>query len=84
MATQLNKKVTQFLDSKGSLSTQQESLNKTLTQLTADKNAVNARLAETQKRLQAQFIAMDNAVSQFKNTGTFLTQFVASQTKTNN
>jgi flagellar hook-associated protein 2 len=84
VATQLNKKVTQFLDSKGSLSTQQETLNKTLTQLTADKNAVNARLAETQKRLQAQFIAMDNAVSQFKNTGTFLTQFVASQTKTNN
>ncbi len=84
VATQLSKKITQFLDTKGALSTQQESLNKTLTQLTADKNAVNARLAETQKRLQAQFIAMDKAVSQFKNTGTYLTQTLTPKNNNNN
>jgi flagellar hook-associated protein 2 len=84
IATQLSKKITQFLDTKGALSTQQESLNKTLTQLTADKNAVNTRLAATQKRLQAQFIAMDKAVSQFKNTGTYLTQTLTPKNNNNN
>jgi flagellar hook-associated protein 2 len=80
VATQLNTKITQYLDSKGALSTQQDSLNKTLTQLTTDKAAVNARLAATQKTLQAQYIAMDTAVSQFKNTGTFLTQALTPKT----
>ena len=80
VATQLNTKITQYLDSKGSISTQQDTLNKTLTQLTTDKAAVNARLAATQKTLQAQFIAMDTAVSQFKNTGTFLTQALTPKT----
>jgi flagellar capping protein FliD len=80
VATQLNTKIAQYLDSKGALSTQQDSLNKTLTQLTTDKAAVNARLAATQKTLQAQYIAMDTAVSQFKNTGTFLTQALTPKT----
>lgn len=83
VASQLNTKITQLLDTKGSLSTQQETLNKTLTQLTADKNTVNTRLAATQKRLQAQFIAMDTAVSQFKNTGTYLTQALTPKNTTN-
>ncbi len=83
VATQLNTKISQFLDSKGSLSTEQDTLNKTLTQLTADTNTVNTRLAATQKRLQAQFIAMDTAVSQFKNTGTYLTQALTPKTTTN-
>ena len=83
VATQLNTKLTQYLDAKGALSTQQDSLNKTLTQLTTDKAAVNTRLAATQKALQAQFIAMDSAVAQFKNTGTFLTQSLTPKTNTN-
>lgn len=83
IATQLNSKISQLLDSKGSISAEQDTLNKTLTQLTADKNAINTRLAATQKRLQAQFIAMDTAVSQFKNTGTYLTQALAPKTTTN-
>lgn len=80
IATQLNTKITQFLDAKGSLSLQQDSLNKTLTDLTTQKAEVQKRLDEKQKSLQAQFIAMDTAVSQFKNTGTFLTQAFASKT----
>ncbi len=80
VATQLNTKITQYLDSKGAISTQQDSLNKTLTQLTTDTAAVNTRLAATQKTLQAQYIAMDTAVSQFKNTGTYLTQALTPKT----
>ena len=74
VATQLNTKLTQFLDVKGSLSLEQDALNKTLTDLTTQKADVQKRLDATQKSLLAQFTAMDAAVAQFKNTGTFLTQ----------
>ena len=80
VAAQLDTKIAQYLDSKGALTTQQDTLTKTLTQLTTDKTAINARLAATQKTLQKQFIAMDTAVSQFKSTGTFLTQALAPKT----
>lgn len=84
VAAELNSKITQYLDSKGVLSSLQETENKKLAALDAQKIAVNTRLAATQKSLQKQFVAMDNAVSQFKNTGTLLTQFISSQTKSNN
>lgn len=84
VAKELDTKLSQFLDAKGPLSSLQDTLNKNLIKLAADRNAVNERLTASQKSLQKQFIAMDTAVSQFKNTGTFLTQFVASQTKTTN
>ena len=80
VATQLDTKLTQYLDTKGAISTEQDSLNKTLTDLTTQTTAVNARLAATQKSLQAQFTAMDSAVAQFKNTGSFLTQTFAPKT----
>ncbi len=82
IATQLNIKLKSYLDAKGTLSTQQDSLNAQLKQLTVDKAAVKTRLDASQKALTAQFNAMDAAVSQFKNTGTFLTQAFA--TKNNN
>ena len=80
VATQLNTAITQYLDTKGALSVQQDSLNKTLTDLTTQTTAVNTRLAATQKSLQAQFVAMDAAVAQFKNTGTYLTQALTPKT----
>lgn len=80
IATQLNAKLKSYLDAKGTLSTQQDSLNAQLKQLTVDKAAVQTRLDASQKALTAQFNAMDAAVSQFKNTGTFLTQTFAPKT----
>ena len=80
VATQLNVKLKSYLDAKGTLSTQQDSLNAQLKQLTVDKAAVQTRLDASQKALTAQFNAMDAAVSQFKNTGTFLTQAFANNT----
>ncbi len=82
IAVKINTSISQYLDAKGSLTLQQDSLNKQLVTLTTEKAAVEARLATSQKSLQKQFIAMDTAVSQFKNTGTFLTQ--ALTPKTNN
>lgn len=83
VSTRLNTTLSQYLDSKGSLSTQQDSLNKQLTQFAAEKDAVNKRLEATQKSLQQQFIAMDTAVSKFKSTGDFLTQALAPKTNNN-
>lgn len=83
IAKRLNTTVSQYLDSKGSLSNQQDSLNKQLTQLAAEKDAVNKRLEATQKSLQQQFIAMDTAVSKFKSTGDFLTRALAPKTNDN-
>lgn len=80
VATKLNTVITQYLDAKGSLSIQQDSLNKQLIQLTNDRTAVEKRLEATQKSLQQQFIAMDTAVSKFKSTGDFLTQALAPKT----
>ena len=80
VATQLNTKITQYLDSKSAISTQQDSLNKTLTQLTTEKADVNKRLAATQKALQQQYIAMDAAVAKFKNTATYLTNTLTPKT----
>lgn len=79
-ATQLNTKITQYLDSKSAISTQQDSLNKKLTQLTTEKADVNKRLAATQKALQQQYIAMDAVVAKFKNTATYLTQTLTPKT----
>ena len=83
VATRLNTTVSQYLDTKGSLSTQQDSLNKQLVQLATEKTAVEKRLESTQKSLQQQFIAMDTAVSKFKSTGDFLTQALAPKTNNN-
>ncbi|MDD5214134.1 MAG: flagellar filament capping protein FliD [Methylococcales bacterium] len=80
VATQLNTKLTQFLDAKGALSLEQDTLNKTLTDLTTQKANVQKRLDATQKSLLAQFTAMDAAVAQFKNTGSYLTQAFATKT----
>ena len=84
IATQLNSKLTQYLDAKGAISTAQDTLNKTLTDLTKQKADVQKRLDATQKTLQAQFIAMDQAVAQFKNTGTFLTQSLSKSNSNSN
>jgi len=84
IATQLNTKIKQYLDAKGTISTQQDSLNNQLKQLTVDKAAVQARLDASQKALTAQFNAMDAAVAKFKSTGTFLTQTFAAKNNTTN
>jgi flagellar hook-associated protein 2 len=41
------------------------------------KDTVNVRYQSVQQALQKQFLAMDSAVGQFKNTGTFLTSWIS-------
>jgi flagellar hook-associated protein 2 len=74
VATRLDSKLTEYLQSGGSLDSQQTSLGKKLTSYGVQRTAVQLRLDNLQKGLQKQFIAMDLAVGQFKATSTYLTQ----------
>lgn len=74
VATRLDAKLSEFLQSGGSIDTQQTSLGKQLKTLSTKRDAVQLRLDSLQKALQKQFIAMDTAVGLMKSTSSFLTQ----------
>lgn len=74
VAVRLNNRLTEYLQSGGTLDSQQTSLGKTLTSLSKQKTAVQLRLDNLQKGLQKQYIAMDLVVGQFKSTSSYLTQ----------
>jgi flagellar hook-associated protein 2 len=74
VATRLDSKLTGYLQSGGPLDSQQTSLGKKLTSFGVQRTAVQSHLDQMQASLQKQFIAMDLAVGQFKQTATFLTQ----------
>lgn len=77
VATQLDNKVRQYLQTGGSLDTRQSSLNKQLKSLSSRRDTVQLRLDNLQKSMQKQFIAMDVAVGRFQSTGSFLTNQLA-------
>jgi flagellar hook-associated protein 2 len=74
VAVRLDNKLSVYLQSGGALDSRQTSLNKTLTSLGNQRTNVQLRLDNLQNGLQKQFIAMDLAVGQFKQTASFLTQ----------
>ncbi|MFU8788422.1 MAG: flagellar filament capping protein FliD [Methylobacter sp.] len=72
VASRLNSKVMQYLQTGGALDTRQTSLNKQLKALGEKRDSVQLRLDNVQKSLMKQFIAMDIAVGRFQSTGSFL------------
>lgn len=77
VATRLNNKLSNFLQSGGPLDSQQASLKKRLSDLEDRKADVQLRLDNLQKSLQKQFTAMDLAVGQFNSTGSFLSNWIS-------
>jgi flagellar hook-associated protein 2 len=77
VATKLASKLSVLLQSGGPIDSQQTSLNQTISKLDDQKDTVNVRYQSVQQALQKQFLAMDSAVGQFKNTGTFLTSWIS-------
>ncbi|WP_446810001.1 flagellar filament capping protein FliD [Methylomonas sp. 2BW1-5-20] len=77
VATKLASKLSVLLQSGGSIDSQQTSLNKAISRLDDQKDDVNVRFQRVQQALQKQFLAMDSAVGQFKNTGNFLTSWIS-------
>ncbi|MGZ5054851.1 MAG: flagellar filament capping protein FliD [Methylobacter sp.] len=74
VATRLNSKITQYLQTGGPLDTRQTSLNKQLKGLSDQRSAVQLHLDNEQAVLMKQYIAMDTAVGQFQSMGAFLTK----------
>lgn len=74
VAVRLDDKLSVYLQSGGALDSRQTSLNKTLASFDDQKTNLQLRMDNLQKGLQKQFIAMDLAVGQFRQTATFLTQ----------
>jgi flagellar hook-associated protein 2 len=61
-----------MLGSNGVLSGRQNSLNAELERITEKREALEERLAATERRLQSSFLANDIIISNFNNTVSFL------------
>lgn len=75
VANRLYDKLNGLLQSGGPLDTQQQSLNKQLSNLSDQKADVQARMDRLQASMLKQFTAMDVAVGKFKNTGAFISSW---------
>ncbi|MDP3876929.1 MAG: flagellar filament capping protein FliD [Methylobacter sp.] len=72
IASRMNAKVAQYLQTGGALDTRQTTLNKQLKQLSDKRDTVQLRLDNLQKGMMKQFIAMDISVGRFQSTSSFL------------
>lgn len=73
VADQLSRLLDNFLLSDGLLGGRQSSLENELSAIADDRVSLAERLAKTEKRLQASFLANDLIISKFNTTGDFLT-----------
>lgn len=73
-ATRLNKVADEMLGSKGLIASRTEGLESTKKALTKDQEAMNSRLTATEKRIRAQFTALDQMLASMQSTSSYLTQ----------
>jgi len=73
-AYQLDKLVNNFVGTSGVIAARTDGLTKSVTDIGNQRNALNLRLVGVEQRLRAQFTALDQLVSKFTSTGSFLTQ----------
>lgn len=77
-AYQIDKFVGTALGTSGVISARTDGINKSITDIGKQRDALNLRLADIQKRYLAEFNAMDALVAQMRSTSDFLTQQLAS------
>jgi len=73
-AYRLNEVVSTFLGSSGLITGRTEGLNSSIKDIGKTREALNARLAETEKRYRAQFLALDKVISGMATTSSYLQQ----------
>ncbi|HEX9172802.1 MAG TPA: flagellar filament capping protein FliD [Telluria sp.] len=78
LATRLDKSVTGILGAKGVIANRTEGIQKTIKSLVINEEAKEVQLAATEKRLRAQFVALDTMMSKMQTTSSYLTQQLAS------
>jgi flagellar hook-associated protein 2 len=71
--TKLNSTINAYTASGGIIPARMDSLSNTLTQLSQQQTALNARMATYQKQLQSQYTALDTLMSSLNNTSSYLT-----------
>ena len=74
VAVKLNNVLTSALATGGSISARETGVNNKIAALAKEQTALNVTLAASQARYLKQFNAMDNIMSQFQSTSSFLTQ----------
>ena len=76
-AYQLDKLADQLLGTAGPIASRTTGLNDTIKNIGTRRDAMSLRLADFEKRLRAQFTALDTVVSQMKTTSEYLTRQLA-------
>jgi flagellar hook-associated protein 2 len=73
----LNKLIDNFLGNSGLISGKTDGLNRSIKDIGKSRDALNVKLAATEKRYRAQFTALDSIISKMTTTSTYLTQQLA-------
>jgi flagellar hook-associated protein 2 len=73
----LNKLIDNFLGNSGIISGKTDGLNRSIKDIGKSRDALNVKLAATEKRYRAQFTALDSIISKMTTTSTYLTQQLA-------
>jgi flagellar hook-associated protein 2 len=72
-----------FLSANGSIPSKNDGINKSLADIAKQRDALNVRLTETEKRYRRQFAALDVTLANMSSTSTFLTQQLAALSNLN-
>ncbi|HEV2608670.1 MAG TPA: flagellar filament capping protein FliD [Noviherbaspirillum sp.] len=80
-ADQLSKLVDTFLGSSGLISGRTSGISNSIKDIDRSRETINTRLAETERRYRAQFLALDTAISSMSTTSNFLQQQLANLPK---
>lgn len=71
-AAAMDKAIDALLDTDGVISGRTDGINNSIRDLGKQRDALERRMQDTEKRLRAQFTALDAAVSRMQNTSTYL------------
>jgi flagellar hook-associated protein 2 len=74
IAGQLNKLLDNYLGSAGVISGRTNGINDSIKSIGKSRDSLNVRLADTEKRLRAQFTALDTMISSMTSTSNYLQQ----------
>lgn len=81
-AHRLNALAMDFLDTDGAITSRTDGINKSIKDIDNQRDALNLRLVDIEKRYRAQFTALDTMLAQMTSTSNFLTQQLANLPKT--
>jgi len=70
--------LTSYLEKDGFISTRENGINRSIDDISEQRDKLNLKLASLESRLTSQFTALDTLIAKFNNTSAFLTQQLAS------